>query len=99
MPVASSMQRDESFPLDVPLHNLLTQSPAPPTGLFPVHEPAAWHRQQGAGLYGGKPMLRPDLIHRITYNEARKNLWIVRLMRAGVIDELADVGSPGTWTI
>ena len=44
----------------------------------------------------GKPMLRSDLIHRITYNEARKNLWIVRLMRAGVIDELADVGSPGT---
>src|ERR1700722_16388882 len=46
---------------------------------------------------GGEPLLRPDLIHRITYYAARKNFWIylptnARLLRTDVIDRLADAG-------
>ena len=46
---------------------------------------------------GGEPLLRPDLIHRITYYAAKKNFWIylptnARLLRTDVIDKLADAG-------
>jgi hypothetical protein len=46
---------------------------------------------------GGEPLLRPDLIHPITYYAAKKNFWIylptnARLLRTDVIDKLADAG-------
>ena len=46
---------------------------------------------------GGEPLLRPDLIHRITYYAAKKDFWIylptnARLLRTDVIDKLADAG-------
>ena len=46
---------------------------------------------------GGEPLLRPDLIHRITYYAAKKGFWIylptnARLLRIDVIDKLADAG-------
>ncbi len=46
---------------------------------------------------GGEPLLRPDLIHRITHYAAKKNFWIylptnARLLRTDVIDKLADAG-------
>lgn len=104
MPVESATQGEGSFRLDVPLHNLLTQSPAPPMGLSPVGGPVARHRLAGAGLYGGEPKLRPDFIDRITYCATKKNFWIylptnARLMRSDVIDKLADAGLPGTCAI
>ena len=33
------VEPSSNFRLDVPLHNLLTQSPAPPPGLYPVGQP------------------------------------------------------------
>ena len=58
---------------------------------------AARHRLPGAGYMGGEPLLRPDLIHRITYYAAKKDFWIylptnARLLRIDVIDKLADAG-------
>jgi Radical SAM superfamily len=46
---------------------------------------------------GGEPLLRPDLIQRITYYAAKKDFWIylptnARLLRIDVIDKLADAG-------
>ncbi len=46
---------------------------------------------------GGEPLLRPDLIQRVTYYAAKKNFWIylptnARLLRTDVIDKLADAG-------
>jgi MoaA/NifB/PqqE/SkfB family radical SAM enzyme len=46
---------------------------------------------------GGEPLLRPDLIHKITHYAAQKNFWIylptnARLLRTDVIDKLADAG-------
>ena len=46
---------------------------------------------------GGEPLLRPDLIHRITHYAAKKDFWIylptnARLLRTDVIDKLADAG-------
>jgi MoaA/NifB/PqqE/SkfB family radical SAM enzyme len=46
---------------------------------------------------GGEPLLRPDLIQRITYDAAKKDFWIylptnARLLRIDVIEKLADAG-------
>src|ERR1700739_1926398 len=46
---------------------------------------------------GGEPLLRPDFIHRMTYDAAKKGFWIylptnARLLRIDVIDRLADAG-------
>ncbi len=46
---------------------------------------------------GGEPLLRPDLIQRITHYAAKKGFWIylptnARLLRTDVIDKLADAG-------
>ena len=46
---------------------------------------------------GGEPLLRPDLIHRITAYAAKKDFWIylptnARLLSLPVIDKLADAG-------
>ncbi len=46
---------------------------------------------------GGEPLLRPDLIHRVTDYAAKKGFWIylptnARLLRTDVIDKLADAG-------
>ena len=39
MAVEQHTEQTSNFRLDVPLHSLLTQSQAPPMGLFPVGEP------------------------------------------------------------
>jgi MoaA/NifB/PqqE/SkfB family radical SAM enzyme len=39
MPVEQQTEQSSNFRLDVPLHNLLTQSPTPPLGLYPVGNP------------------------------------------------------------
>ena len=48
-------------------------------------------------LMGGEPLLRPDLVHKITYYAAKKDFWVylptnARLLRHEVIDRLADAG-------
>ncbi len=46
---------------------------------------------------GGEPLLRPQLVHKISYYAAKKGFWIymptnARLLRPDVIDRLADAG-------
>ncbi len=48
-------------------------------------------------LMGGEPLLRPDLVHKITYYAAKKGFFVYlptngRLMRPDVIDRLGDAG-------
>jgi len=46
---------------------------------------------------GGEPLLRPHLVHKITYYAAKKGFWVyiptnARLLRQDVIDRLLDAG-------
>ncbi|MGA7382930.1 MAG: radical SAM protein, partial [Terriglobales bacterium] len=46
---------------------------------------------------GGEPLLRPQLIHKVSYYAAKKGFWIylptnARLLRPDLIDRLADAG-------
>jgi hypothetical protein len=59
-----------------------------------------WHHGTGCRVLaymGGKPLLRPDFIHRITYYVAKRDFWLylptnARLLRTAVIEKLADAG-------